>query len=126
MGPVPVDLYAEFDVPTADMLSCIQFDSIPVKNGLMLFIQPIAEFDNRYFSKRKLRLMAQLVNQYNDTSAEEIIEASHLEHKPWQRVYIQEGKKQQLIPYEYVLTSAEKKVISELNQEHQEMLRNFL
>jgi len=122
LGPVPVDLYAEFDVPAADMLSRIQFEPILVKNGLMLFIQPIAEFDNRYFSKRELRLMVHLVNQYNDTSAEEIIEANHLEHKPWQRVYIQEGKKQQLIPYEYVLTSAEKEVINELSQEHQEML----
>ena len=126
MGPVPVDLYAEFDVPAPDMLNCVQFEPIPVKNGLMLFIQPIAEFDNRYFSKRELRLMADLATQYFETSAEDIIEASHLEHQPWQRVYIQEGKKQQLIPYEYVLTSEEKEVISELSQAHQEMLRNFL
>ncbi|RKZ47621.1 MAG: hypothetical protein DRR16_16695 [Candidatus Parabeggiatoa sp. nov. 3] len=120
MGPVPVDLYAEFDVPAPDMLNCVQFKPIPIKNGLMLFIQPIAEFDNRYFSKRELRLMADLATQYFETSAEEIIEASHLEHQPWQRVYIQEGKKQQLIPYEYVLTSGEKEVISELSQAHQE------
>jgi uncharacterized phage-associated protein len=126
MGPVPVDLYAEFDVPAADMLSRVQFDPIPVKNGLMIYIKPVAEFDNSYFSKRELRIMEQLVSQYYETSAEEMIEASHLEHKPWQRVYIQEGKKQQLIPYEYVLTPREKEVISELSQEHQEMLSNFL
>jgi uncharacterized phage-associated protein len=126
MGPVPVDLYAEFDVPAADMLSRVQFDPIPVKNGLMIYIKPVAEFDNSYFSKRELRIMEQLVSQYYETSAEEMIEASHLEHKPWQRVYIQEGKKQQLIPYEYVLTPKEKEVISELSQEHQEMLSNFL
>jgi uncharacterized phage-associated protein len=125
MGPVPVDLYAEFDVPAADMLSRVQFDPIPVKNGLMIYIKPVAEFDNSYFSKRELRLMEQLASQYYETSAEEMIEASHLEHKPWQRVYIQEGKKQQLIPYEYVLTPKEKEVISELSQEHQEMLSNF-
>jgi len=78
MGPVPVDLYAEFD--------------------------------NSYFSKRELRLMEQLASQYYETSAEEMIEASHLEHKP----------------YEYALTPKEKEVISELSQEHQEMLSNFL
>jgi len=126
MGPVPVDLYAEFYVPAADMLSRVQFELIPVKNGLMIYIKPVAEFDNSYFSKRELRLMEQLASQYYETSAEEMIEASHLEHKPWQRVYIQEGKKQQLIPYEYVLTPKEKEVISELSQEHQEMLSNFL
>ncbi len=125
MGPVPVDLYAEFDVPAADMLSRVQFESISVKNGLMINIKPIAEFDPSHFSKRELRLMEQQANQYHNTSAEEMIEATHLEYKPWQRVYIIEGKKQQLIPYEYVLTPTEKDVISELSQEHQEMVRNF-
>jgi len=126
MGPVPVDLYAEFDVPAADMLSRVQFELIPVKNGVMIYIKPVAEFDNSHFSKRELHLMEQLASQYYETSADEIIEASHLEHKPWQRVYIQEGKKQQLIPYEYALTQKEKEVISELSQGHQEMLSNFL
>ena len=126
MGPVPVDLYAEFDLPAVDMLSSVQFEPIPIKNGLMIYIKPIAEFDNSYFSKRELRIMDELASEYYDTSAEDMIEATHLEHKPWQRVYIQEGKKQQLIPYEYVLTTKEKELISELKQEHQEMLSNFL
>ena len=126
LGPVPVDLYAEFDLPAPDMLNRVQFEPIPIKNGLMIYIKPLAEFDKSYFSKRELRLMEHLANQYFETSAEGIIEATHLEHKPWQRVYIQEGKKQQLIPYEYVLTSAEKEVIKELSQAHQEIVSNFL
>ncbi len=70
--------------------------------------------------------MKHLANQYHETSAEEIIEATNDEHKPWQRVHIIEGKKQHLIPYEYVLTSAEKEVIGELSQAHQEIVSNFL
>jgi uncharacterized phage-associated protein len=70
--------------------------------------------------------MEQLANQYDNSSAEQMIEATHLEHKPWQRVYLIEGKKQQLIPYEYVLTVPEQEIINELSQEHQEMVRNFL
>ena len=108
------------------MLSRVQFEAIPVKNGVMMNIKPITEFDNSYFSKRELHIMEDLASQYYDTSSEDLIEASHLEHKPWQRVYIQEGKKQQLIPYEYVLSPKEKEPISELNHEHQEMLSNFL
>lgn len=126
LGPVPVELYAEFDVPATDMASHLHFELIHVKNGIMIYIKPLAEFDKSHFSQRELRLMQELASTYNETSAEEMIEASHLEHKPWQHVYIQEGKKLQIIPYEYVLTHAEKDVISKLNQEHQEMLSNFL
>lgn len=126
LGPVPVDLYAEFDAPATDMLTCVQFDPVPIKNGIQIYIRAIAEFDSSYFSRRELRLMQHLISTYYELSAEEMIETSYLESMPWQRVYIQEGKKQRLIPYEYALNSGEKKIISELSQEHQNMLRNFL
>ncbi|RKZ83264.1 MAG: hypothetical protein DRR19_19395 [Candidatus Parabeggiatoa sp. nov. 1] len=126
LGPVPVALYAEFDVPAADMVNCIHFEARSVKNGVMIYIQPVAEFDKSHFSQRELRLMQTLASTYHEASAEDLIEATHLEPKPWQRVYIQQGKKLQLIPYEYALTSVEKEVVNELSQAHQEMLSNFL
>ena len=126
MGPVPVDLYAEFDIPAVDMLNSIRFESIPIKNNLMISIKAVAKFDNRYFSKREFRIMEALATEYYEATANDMIETSHLEHHPWQRVYIQEGKKQQLIPYDYALTPKEKEFITEQQQEHQEMLSNFL
>src|SRR5919106_3734611 len=80
MGPVPVALHEEVDMPEPDMAEKLQFEEKPVKHGTMLTIKPLAKFEPSYFSKRELRIMEQLAEEFKDMLAEDMIEATRLEN----------------------------------------------
>jgi uncharacterized phage-associated protein len=124
-GPVPVELYEEIESPEPDMAESFRFEERATNNGgnSMLVMTPLQEFSNEHFSKRELRLMSQLAEQYEDTLAEDIIEATHLENLPWHRVYIEEGKRQQLIPYSLATTDEDGDVINAIASERVEVIR---
>jgi uncharacterized phage-associated protein len=112
MGPVPVVLADEVEAPEADMCSKISFQEVVTGFGRpMLKIVPLADFDPTHFTKRELRLMEQLSEEYRDTRADDMIEATHLENLPWYKVYVDEGRKREKIPYEYALLQQEKEIM---------------
>lgn len=117
-GPVPVSLYEELDSPEPDFASAINISEISVRNSQpMLSLKPLAEFSVELFTKRELKLLEKLASEYRETQSEDMIEATHLENMPWDRVYNQQGNKQAVIPYEYAIAINEKeemlKIISE-------------
>jgi uncharacterized phage-associated protein len=66
--------------------------------------------------------MAALAEEYRDANADEMIEATHLENKPWDKIYNQEGKKQQRIPYELAIRPDEVDEIKRVSQDRKELL----
>jgi uncharacterized phage-associated protein len=64
MGPVPNSLATEIEKPEADMLSKIQFSKVPAGNAYRLAVAPLAKFDATHFSKRELRIMAKLAEEF--------------------------------------------------------------
>jgi uncharacterized phage-associated protein len=108
MGPVPVSLYDELDNPEPDFVSSIGISYIPTAKSPMLSLTPQAEFNSNIFSKRELKIMNSLAEEYRKTNADDMIEATHLENQPWDKVYNQEENRQQEIPYEYALKADEK------------------
>jgi hypothetical protein len=44
---------------------------------------------------------------------------------PWNRVFIQEGKKHQKIPFEYAFTENDTEWVKNEAKEHEEMLENY-
>jgi uncharacterized phage-associated protein len=124
MGPVPVSLHNELETPEPDMADAFQIEEIPIRHGTgtMLKIQPQMNFSDLHFTKRESALMAALAEEYRDANADEMIEATHLENKPWDKIYNQEGKKQQRIPYELAIRPDEVDEIKRVSQDRKELL----
>lgn len=126
MGPVPVDLYEEVEMPEPDMSAKVEFVEIETRSGSpMLTVKPIAPFDDSHFTKRELRIMQKLANEYKGARSEDIIEATHLENQPWHKTYIEEGKRQQLIPYYLALRKQEVEIMNEVISERDEFIKDF-
>lgn len=125
MGPVPVRLFDEIESPEPDMANVIRYSSTPVYNGqrTMLKIETTKEFDPNYFSRRELKLMSNLVEQYKDSSADEMIEATHLENLPWYKVYELDKDRQSIIPYELALRRAEREEMLRMIAEREQVMR---
>ncbi|WP_027793184.1 Panacea domain-containing protein [Paraburkholderia acidipaludis] len=110
MGPVPEALHSELsalDTAAGEWFGKVEFGSLQTKNGPMLQIKPLGEFDPRFFTKRELRILERLATEFKNSDATEMIEATHLENLPWNQVYVMEGKKRGRIPYEYALRKQE-------------------
>lgn len=109
MGPVPTRLYDEIQSPEPDMATALRFGEMSVYGGrgTMMTIETKQAFDDKHFSRRELALMKRLTEQYKDSLADEMIEATHLENSPWYKVYELDGNKQGKIPYELALKQGE-------------------
>lgn len=125
MGPVPVDLYEEVDMPEPDLAEKVEFIEQTTRRGPMLAVKALAAFDGSLFSKRELRIMQSLADEYRDTQADDMIEATHLENQPWHRTYVEEGKRQQRIPYELALRRQEAEEMRNVIGERHELVDHF-
>lgn len=125
-GPVPVALNNEISSPSSDLAQKVGFQTIQTRfTRPMLLIQAKAEFDSSHFTKRELRLLEQLAAEYENTLADDMIEATHLETLPWHRVYCDEGRQQALIPYKYALKPEEFEAVLAIAAENEEILENY-
>lgn len=126
MGPVPVDLYEEVDMPEPDMADRVEFIEKPTRRGSpMLVVRPISDFDDAHFTKRELRIMRSLADEYRDTQAENMIEATHLENQPWHKIYVEEGRRQEHIPYDLALRRQEAEAMHDVIAERQAFVEHF-
>jgi uncharacterized phage-associated protein len=91
----------------------------------MLTVRALAAIDESLFSKRELRIMRSLAEEYRDTLAENIIEATHLENQPWHKIYVEEGKRQQVIPYELALRKQEAEEMLQVVGERVALVKHF-
>ena len=124
-GPVPKQLHEEFADPPSDLLQHVGIETIRTLRGPME--KPVAKvsFDSRLFSKRELQLMRDLAARYRNATAEEMIEDTHLENKPWHEVYDVQGLKQSQIPYELALNKQEADEMRRHIRERQEVVDNY-
>lgn len=126
MGPVPTELFDELNNPCEDFIQALEIKIKKTANGRdMLNITPLFEFSADFFSKRELRLLEQLANEFKHSYAKSMIEATHLENLPWHEVYEKMGLKQQQIPYELALNKVELEQINKNVNEHIEFIENY-
>ncbi|MBE0507712.1 MAG: SocA family protein [Marinospirillum sp.] len=123
MGPVPVALYGELDCPEPDLAEAVKISEIATGRMPMLSFDPLVDFSADHFTRREMKLMQQLAHEYADCKSEEIIEATHLENLPWDRVFNKEGKKQAEIPYSYALRASEAEEMMQMVGERQEFMQ---
>lgn len=124
-GPVPVALQDEIKSPRDDMRMHVVFESVSVKKGTMEVPRPVKEFNPSHFSERELRIMRQLAVEHQDALADQMIEATHLENRPWHEVYEVQERRQQIIPYEYALNKQEVDAMNAIVKEHEEFIKNY-
>ena len=123
MGPVPVALYSELDGPLPDWQGKVRFATIPTAKGKMLAVKAESDFDPSHFSRRELGLLDQLVAEFRTTDADDMIEATHLENLPWHKVWVEDGRKQEKIPYELALRKQDREAMIRASEEHADMVR---
>ncbi len=120
LGPVPTSLYDEFDSPEPDFLDNIKLEQSNFGGYPTLNVKPLKEPDLSHFSKREINLIQKIAEQYKNITATDMVEKTHLESLPWYRVYKEENKPRDLIPYQYAIDKSEEHII-ELAKESKEM-----
>jgi uncharacterized phage-associated protein len=89
MGPVPIELYHELDNPKEDLKEYIAI--LPGTPGEFLRMLPRKKFDPKYFSKREIRILEQLVEIFKTANADNMTEISHLPNEPWEKTIRNKG-----------------------------------
>lgn len=128
MGPVPVTLFEELENPKADLIEKISIELKETRHKYPMLTMNVKKdifFNPSIFTKRELQILKNLVEEYKDTKAEKMIENTHLENHPWDKIYNQLNLKKQLIPYELALRSQEKERINHLINERDEFLKTL-
>ena len=122
MGPVPVKLFEELEPQQVDWGASVSFRLKAIAKGSMLTVTAHRQFDASLFTKRELRILEALAAEYKDVRADDMVEATHLENLPWDKVWNQEGRRQQLIPYTYALRAQDFEVMRAFADERHEFL----
>ncbi len=125
MGPVPVALFEEIGAPGEDMAAVVEFREKPINDGAMLTVNSQSAFSDEHFSKRELALLRALASEYRDATADEMIEATHLENLPWHKVWNEQGAKQAEIPYELAVRPDEVDLVKRVVSERSELLQRL-
>jgi len=106
-GPVPKSLFNEMENPSADLEKSIFIPQKTDKNDKSFVeIKTKKKFDDKYFTKRELRILENVAFIFKDAKAEDIMEASHLPNQPWDMTIRTKGEKEK-IAYELALDSSE-------------------
>ena len=82
-------------------------------------------FDPSHFSRRELRILEQLADEFRETDADDMIEATHLERSPWHRVWVVQGGRQQQIPYHLALRQDDAELVQQAIDEREQVLRTI-
>lgn len=106
-GPVPKKLYDEINNPPADLKENVFIPAKADKNDKSFVeIKAKKKFDDKYFTKRELRIMEKVACIFKDAKAEDIMEASHLPNHPWDKTIKTKGEKAK-IDYTLALDNTE-------------------
>ena len=127
-GPVPKVLFEELEAPKSDFLNKIRIEKVNTKyDRPMLCLSKVADttFESSFFTKRELQILKTLVLKYKNFKADEMVEDTHLENHPWDKIYNQLNQKNELIPYELALRTQEKERMLKLVHERNEFIQTL-
>ncbi len=124
-GPVPVALEQEWEEPEADMAEAIRIEPERVIDFVRETVAAQAEFDDSHFSKRELRIMANLAEQYCDERSGRMIDVTHAENGAWAHVWNNGRGFNQPIDYALSLRddAPHRAAILEFAHEHQALVQ---
>lgn len=123
-GPVPAALAQEWDELEPDLATAVAISPQQVIDYERQTVVPLAEFDDSYFSRRELRIMAELANRYGDEYSPKMIDVTHAENGAWVKVWNDGKGFNQRIDYDLALADDEpyRDAILEAAEEYQAIL----
>lgn len=126
-GPVSKELFEEIKEPAEDMAEAMNFSEKFISSDYppMLEVSPKISFSSKHFSKREMTLLSGLAEEYRNTRADDMIEATHLENMPWDMVYNKQGNPQHIIPYELALRPDELDRMMTIVNDRKELLESL-
>ncbi len=99
MGPVPMELYLEWDELGPDFAEAIEIVPERVVDYWRENVRPKRAFDDTHFTKRELRLMAELAERFRDDLSKPMIGITHQERGPWAAIWDNGKGNLERIPY---------------------------
>lgn len=99
MGPVPIELYQEWDALEPDFADAIDIVPEKVVDFVRESVRPKRAFDDSHFTKRELRLMSELAERFRDDLSKPMIGITHQERGPWAAIWDTGRGNLQRIPY---------------------------
>ncbi len=99
MGPVPLDLMQEWDRPEPDFAAAIDIQPERVIDYTRERAVAKARFDDSLFTKRELRLMGDLAQRFRDDYTQPLVNITHEERGPWDKIWDSGHGNNERIPY---------------------------
>lgn len=127
MGPVPPQLYKEFDDPDPDMQVALLItkasDTDADFTDRRLVIRPRIPFNEDLFTQRELNALEEIAETYLTATGRQMTDVTHLPGQPWHQVYEVQKKHQAPIPYSLALDSKPGSITKEQADEIEEEAR---
>ena len=115
-GPVPVELFEEFKHPKDDFHSAFAITKFTDNDRLNVLPKKSFKFHAEYFSPRELQIMEEVAYTFKNTTAKQMVLATHFPEDPWERAKHQFGMQRQ-IPYEFSFSASPSSLPKEIYQE---------
>ncbi len=121
MGPVPLELMQEWEDLDPDMAKAIDIVPEPVIDFIRERVVPKMQFDDALFTRRELRLMAELSAQFFGELTKPLIGFTHAERGPWDKIWDGGKGNNERIPYALALSDSDpnRDAILELAREYE-------
>jgi uncharacterized phage-associated protein len=107
MGPVPLNLYQEWDAPEADFAQAIAIEPEKVFDYMRETAVARVDFDDSHFTRRELRIMADLAARFHESLSKPMIDVTHAELGPWVKIWDTGRGNNERIPYLLALADDE-------------------
>lgn len=112
LGPVPVDVYQEWDTLGEDLADAIDIVPERVIDYERETVRPKRAFDEGAFTKRELRLLHELSRRFHDDYSKPLVNITHEEQGPWAKIWDSGRGNNDRIPYALALESEGKRAES--------------
>jgi uncharacterized phage-associated protein len=99
MGPVPLDLMQEWDQLEPDLAAAVSIVPEQVFDYIRERVAAKAAFDASLFTKRELRLMGELARRCRDEMTKPLINFTHAERGPWDKIWDDGRGNNERIPF---------------------------
>ncbi len=121
MGPVPMTLFEEWDALEPDFAEAIDIVPVQVIDYWRMEVRPKRAFDDSHFSRRELRLMAELASRFRDDYSQPMINVTHAERGPWDAIWDNGRGALMRIPYSLAIRADDPhaEIVRESAEEHE-------
>ena len=99
LGPVPYDVYQEWDHLGADLAEAVQIVPERVIDYTRERVVPRRNFIPKQFTRRELALMDELAARFRDEMSRPLINFAHAELGPWAKIWDDGRGRNERIPY---------------------------